>query len=306
MAFSLGGIGAKAGSYIKDTFRGSSKKPIISTDTPKKPFVIYANIKKPENLTNIFPGTNIPLDIILIIFQQFNLRDLRTFCCVSKEWNRLGSHPFFSKPAFFKEFAFGPNHWNTHCGENTISQEESKEAFDLLPDNINEILKSPCQAFPGYRIMKFHRLVWIPKKINDQMFKGHFLGEFLEHFLLENPIQSGWVLMTEVILPKSSNKSYAEQCVLLKSLNKSGITDYTIPNVVEIIICIWAEYSKTNIKLLNENLIRYTRCQSNGRTLRIGCFGENDIKFSYDDFNSYTLGMVGMWRFPEIDPWIIL
>ena len=303
MAFSFGGIGKNSGFYMHETIKTLPQKPVV--DTPKKPFVIYANTKKPSNLINIFK-ISVPEEISLSILQQLNLRDLETFCCVSKAWNKIGSHPYLAKNLIFNEFAFGPSHWNTYYGENTISEEVAANAFLLLPDNINEILKSFSLVFPGARIMDTHVLTWIPKALNEQVFNIDLISQLLIGLPGLNAIKSGWVLMTKRVIPESINKSYTIQKRLLQNLNKSGLTDYAVPTLAETVVCIYAEYLRSKRRLFSDDPISYTRCQYEGNLARIGCFSESGIGISDDDYDNPYLGLAVLWRFPDIDPWVLI
>ncbi len=88
-----------------------------------------------------------PKDIYSNIFSKLNFKDYQKIFSVCKEYLRIVNDPILSKEVIFKEFGFGPLLWNKFFG-NTISNEVIDKAFNSLPNDINEILKSPCPAFP--------------------------------------------------------------------------------------------------------------------------------------------------------------
>ena len=113
------------------------------------PAPIYGNLVESTTLNSIFPVTNILPEIILIIFQNLSFKKFVNCSLVSKDWNRLTNDQFISKHMVFQKIAFNPAHWNTYCGEGTLDNDQMDKAFRGLPNNIWEILKSSCPAFPG-------------------------------------------------------------------------------------------------------------------------------------------------------------
>lgn len=238
---------------------------------------------------------NIPLpfhaDIWKVIFSTLNFKDLQACSLTSRECYKLANDPVFSKGVVFNEFCFNPSHWNKYCGDGTVSTKEIEKALQLLPPNINEILKSPCPVFPDQRIMDSHILVWIPETINGKALTIENLGKLLKlqtefssnlmgYRSWDNTarkdgfesVKSGWILMTTHILPDSRNKSYIEQQGIVVNLNKSGQTDYRLPKAGEVIVCIIAEYLRSKKRLFDGDdgkNYTYTRCQE--------IFGDNQV-----------------------------
>ena len=67
--------------------------------------------------------------------------------------------------------------------------------------------------------------------------------------------RSHWVLMTRDIIPKSRNKSYDNQKAMLEG------TDYVLPQAVEAVACILAEFVASGTYLYGRDpLLTYTRC----------------------------------------------
>ena len=65
--------------------------------------------------------------------------------------------------------------------------------------------------------------------------------------------------MTKDVLPESRNKSYARQQEMITELAQKNI-GYEVPETLEAVACIFAQYFGSNIRLFNE-LSSYTRCK---------------------------------------------
>ena len=240
---------------------------------------------------------NFPLpyhpDIWKVIFFKLNFKELQKCSLVSKECYKLANDPIFSKEVIFNEFCFNPNHWNKFYGMSTVSNEEIDKAFKLLPNNINEILKSPCPAFPNKRIMDTHVLTWIPETINGKTVTINSFIELLKQqaesseskidiVIWDRIIQqegskqlkSGWVLMTKDIIPGSRDKSYFRQIELITELNGNGQTNYRVPKTDEVIVCIMADYLKSKKRSFSSDPWTYTYCQEyiNNHQVLVGGF----------------------------------
>ena len=258
-------------------------------------------------------------DIWKVIFSTLNFKDLQNCSHVSKECYKLANDPVFSKEVVFNEFCFNPSHWNKFCGDGTVSNEEIEKAFKLLPPNINEILKSPCPAFPGKRIVDTHMLVWIPESINGKKLTLDSFGKLLKqqpefannptgyrriggHIAQQkggNQIKSGWVVMTTDVIPDSRNKSYAKQQKMVANLNKSGQTDYRVPKAGEAIVCIMADYLRSKKRLFSDDPWAYTRCQENvgGYEVVAGGFASSGLSVCINNFDHEYIGVAGLRDF---------
>lgn len=264
------------------------------------PAPIYGNLVESTTLNGIFPVTDIMPEIILIIFQNLSFKKFVNCCLVSKDWNRLTNDQFISKHMVFQKIAFNPAHWNTYCGEGTVDNDQMDKAFRRLPNNIWEILKSPCPAFPGQRIMDTQMLVWIPEFIKGEALTIESFGELLKQkfeFFNHNtnyiqmiwqqtesgrrskgfgkirrkiavqegnkPINSGFVLMTTDILKGSRAKTHAHAKIPddFEKLNQNNQTDWRTPKLGEAIVCIMSEYLRSGKRFFNENPITFTRCE---------------------------------------------
>jgi F-box-like len=225
----------------------------------------------------------VPRELLLEIFSQVNLTTLGAIYLVSKRWKQLASDPLLWKGIIYRDKAFGSEKWIQHFGKGIIKNEDSEEAFSSLPEDIGEILRSPCPAFPKKRIIQTHMLVWIPKIINGVPLTLKSLGEltkqyfnqkycyisgyrFIEnaviHELGDKPIgKHAWVLMTNSVLPGSRNKSYANQQNLVADLAKKTLVLYEVPDALKASVCIFAEYFNSGTRLFSSNPWTYTSCQ---------------------------------------------
>ncbi|MBI3901259.1 MAG: hypothetical protein HY324_03800 [Chlamydiia bacterium] len=153
---------------------------------------------------------------------------------------------------------FGKAEWKNHFGN--IGEEPP------LPRNIEEILNSPCpfSEDKSVKVKDTHMLVLVPATINEESVTLDMLQEFFETnypaydgFLLQGEHgatavgKSHWVLMTKAVIPESRNKSYNDQKAMLKG------TDYVLPQAVEAVVCILAEFIISKTHLYN---MTYTRC----------------------------------------------
>lgn len=216
-------------------------------------------------------------DIWNVILSKLNFKELQKCSLVSKECYKLANDPIFSKEVVFNEFCFNPSHWNKFFGCGTVLNEEIDKAFKLLPNNINEILKSPCLKFPLKRIMDTHMLIWIPETINGKTVTINSFIELLKQqaesseskidIAIWNRIiqqeggkqlKSGWVLMTTDIILGSRDKSYFRQIKLIAELNGNGQTNYRISKTGEAIVFIMADYLKSKKRSFNCDPWTYT------------------------------------------------
>jgi len=217
----------------------------------------------------------LPNDVLKIIFDELTLEKVVSCSVVCKIWKRLVKTCLKTK--IFQEYACSPMLWNEIFGKGAVTHEEILKAYRLLPDNIVKILKSPCEIFPGKKIIETHMLVWIPDTIKGKLLTLKSFGELIkqkEEFS-KNPLgyrriwssivlqkggksfNSGWVLMTTEIIPETLNKSYEAQSTLVKSLKGC----YEVPKIAEVVVCIVAYYFKTKTRLFSDGQLNYVRCQ---------------------------------------------
>ena len=104
--------------------------------------------------------------------------------------------------------------------------------------------------------------------------------------------KSGWVFMTEDVLPGSRGKPYAIQEGLVANLDRQ--TPYEVPTTLKAVVCISTKYLKSGKRLFNDKQWTYTRCQEQvqGYHILIGGFGTAGL--SVDFINLYNIACDGV------------
>jgi len=267
-----------------------------------------------DNLKKI---PTIPADIWKEIFLESGIQGLKSSFTVSREWNQFIKNSISFKEYVYKIFAFSPLHWNKFFGEGTLSNQEINNAFKLLPDTLREILKSPCLAFPGKTFMETHKLVWIPEFINEKRLSINSFDELLKQkmgfsknevgYLLiqdevmqnegDKPVECGFMLITNNVLPNSQNINYRAQQLLLESFKEGDLPIYRVPKIGEVMICTITEYLRSGNRLLPDIPWVYTRCQENdecGQVI-VGGLGLLGLFINYALDSPWTsIGVVGL------------
>ncbi len=277
--------------------------------------------KQPVNFAKLLSlSRGLPNEIWKDIFSKVidgDFMDFRNCSLVDRKWNQLADDPMLSKKMIYTGFCFNPSHWNEFCGEGTVSDDEIDKAYASLPNNIDEILKSDCPAFPGYKTIDTHMLVRIPETIKGKPITignlGALLKEQLEFFhhesgyrLIENlivqqegdkPIKSCWVLMTTDVIPYSRNETYDRLLILVNSLNKkNGQTGYRVSKTVEAIVLLAAEYLRSKKCLFSDETLTYTRCQENvqGYQVVVGGFALSGLRVDGNNYDYDNIGVAGL------------
>lgn len=280
-------------------------------------------VKLPSPLLNL-------LDDIwkLIFFQltEMNFKNLWKCSQVDRKWKDLTNDPMLTKKMIYEGFCFNPSSWNNYCslwakirGKETVSRDEIEKAYELLPNNIDKILKSNCPAFEDKRIIDTHMLVWIPKKIKGQPVTINNFEKLLEERLEfskygircfrdeiihqegDKIIKSGWALMTTYVIPDSRNKSYIEQKNRVEGFTVDGKKDFHVPKIGEAIVCICAEYFRTKKRLFEFGT--YTRCEETTESINkvwqsiVGFFDDNGIAISLNLTDCDIVGVAALHRF---------
>jgi len=218
-------------------------------------------------------------DVLKEIFAKLELKQVMNISSVCKEWYKLANDDLLIKKLIYQKNAINPVHLNKFFGSDTITSEEIENAFESLPVNIYEILKNSNPAFLKKMIMDTHTLVWIPKTIKGkpltintfrgllkqkQLFPVSDGYQYIWHKIVnqmgEKPVTPGFVLMSRAVLPGSTNKTYAEQKILVCSMNRNDQILLEIPTLIETIICIHLNYLKTGEFNFNDKPLMYTRC----------------------------------------------
>ena len=196
--------------------------------------------------------------------------------------------------------AFGKAKWATYFGD--IGQEPP------LPNNIQQILSSPCPFWPNKKVEETHMLVLIPVNVNGKPLTVKSLGKLVKapkqgnaskysYFDLgkykakDLPVpKSYWVLMTRDVLEGTRSISYAEQTKIVAGFRQKTGIHYEVPRVLEATVCIFMIHASTGTKLYGDSPFTYTRCQEvyrEGWQLVAGDFAAAGLDV-YDGYRYYS------------------
>ena len=209
-------------------------------------------------------------------------------------------------------YQVGKSEWTDYFGD--VGEEPP------LPDDLDELMHSPCPFWLGNQIKDTHLLVLIPEQVNGKALTLDYLGE-----LIEQPQGSGhgtkyrgdwyakyvrpsigsqgsgssyWVLMTRDVLPGSRWKSYADQCKLVEDhAARTGLA-YELPGALEAAVVMLLHYVRSGERLYSDNPWTYTRCRDkdkDGDPVAVGGFSSGGISlynFIYDHCTDH--GVAGL------------
>ena len=160
------------------------------------------------------------------------------------------------------DWGFGAKKWAKYIGE--VGEEPP------LPENLEQILKSPCPYWEGKQIKDTHMLTLIPATVNGKELTLERLGELVKtpkaghagHYTAWYPRGNEkakadrpyWALMTKDVIPETRTKIYDKQRKLLKA-------GYEAPKLIEAAVSIFMAYVSEKEELYKEESLTYTRCQ---------------------------------------------
>lgn len=299
-------------------FINASKRYVIGEGKRKDTFTSC----KPHVHNKQEPVDSLIVDCAIKIFSYLNGAELATCCLVSKEWNgfvKEDQNNTLWKAIISRELSFGKEKWGKYFGDIGIEPP--------LPENIYEILKSPCPVFPGKTVAKTHLLVLVPEKVNEIPLCINNLGELVKtpkkgnktgYNYIWDPIvnkhgnspanKSHWVLMTGNVLEGSRAKIYADQVKIVAMLAEKAKIDYQIPKTLEAAVCILTKYVDTGKRLFVDTGIRLfsrepstlTRCQEEiyGHQIVVGSFSSDGLGVGYEnEFFSSNIGVAALREF---------
>ncbi|MCU0317884.1 MAG: hypothetical protein MUC61_00895 [Amoebophilaceae bacterium] len=239
--------------------------------------------------------------------QFSNLKLERRYACIRSD---------NSSRALFLSYVFGAEAWKQYLGEVGVEP--------ALPDDIDEILYSPCPFWPGERVRDTHLLVLVPSAVDGKPFTLNLLEKLVDvpkrgehntqYSIYDNGIQcslgnqsfdsSYWVLMTRDTLLRSRVKTYtAQKELIFAHAHRMGIP-YRMPHVLEAATVILSHYVRTGERLYAHDPWTYTRCQDvvaddyqNECSIVVGGFFDEGLCISTSNFVSCELGASGLRTF---------
>lgn len=311
---------------------GERKQPLEFASTAKNS-LLKSIVKKTIQSENIIKTMNNPVDSLIFdtaieIFSYLKSSDFIACNLVYKKWNefiREDKENFLWNAIIKREFAFGKEKWEKYLGE--VGEAPP------LPNNIFEILKSPCQAFPGKSVAMTHVLTLIPQRVNEKpltlrsienLVKKPKQGNKTNFGFIWNRVKSQhgnkqvnesyWVLMTKDVLRDSRDNKYSQKGSIARSamvdeLSKKTDGKYQIPKLLEATVCIFTKYVENGTYLFNTNPRTYIYCKEkhavfgrwNGglHPLVIGDFDQKGlcISLSCSDIDWSYFGVAALRRF---------
>lgn len=256
------------------------------------------------------PVDTLIADTAIKIFSYLNGASLRLCCLICKEWNTFVKEDKDNSlwnAVIGREIAFGKEKWAKYFGD--IGK------VPPLPENICEVLSSPCPSFDEKTIAASHMLVLIPEKINGipltlnslrELVKTPMEGYKTDFSYISTRIidelgnksieNSYWVLMTRNLLEESKGKSYEVQNAMIFDLICKAKASYRVPKVLEAAICIFTKYVSTGKLLFSSDPLTYTRCQEKYEPFQaaIGGFGSKgpDLSYIYLERNKHGIAVL--------------
>jgi hypothetical protein len=179
---------------------------------------------------------------------------------------------------------FGEEQWRANFG--------NVGAVPLLPEDIGNILRSPCPYWPGETVGDTHMLVLIPASVNGEPLTFNSFERLVQNVTdpdhktgyrhVYDPIRdtygnvapqgSQWVLMTKDVIPESRDKSFAEQTALVKVSE-----DHDVPDFLTATVSILAHFVNTGVCLFSIDPWTYTRCKEQINVSQMGGVNVNQI-----------------------------
>lgn len=258
-------------------------KPIYTNDQ-NNPYPVINSLPPGDDLG---PIHKIPNDVFSVIFAhagEQSLGSLMSCKSVNTQWKKILFNDCALRSKVENKIAFGPEDWAQHMGMR-ISNEDIQAAYAMLPDNMEQILNSPCPVSTeeGKLVKDTHMLVYILSSISEKDKDGNVitkditlrsLGELVEDrlskegksrdvegygFILDKALEQldksvgegHWVLMTKDVLggmdtvKGSRNKPFTVQQDMLKELSKDCGADYVAPKTLEAVAAIIAQFLRT-------------------------------------------------------------
>lgn len=200
------------------------------------------------------------------------------------------------------------------------------EKIPPLPDNIVNILLSPCPIKKGKQIKDTHILTLVPREAgNLNKFEQTLRRYGEQHYPQnENPLQyryfsqtaryehgttpfrpTHWVLMTNGVLPGSRNKTFQTQLKLIENLSKRAGAEHEAPTLQQAVTAMMTHKVATGVTLYRAGnagdnyLYTCTRVQerTNNCPLIVGGFAPSGLSISYDYIAHEDFGVAARRKF---------
>lgn len=201
---------------------------------------------------------NMPLrDVVNIIFQSLNAKELVKCGSITKNWYAMINHRFAPIRSLIYKKSINPRDWITRFKMTTIGNEEIKNAFRSIPLNID---------------LEMHAFTWMPKGVTfnfivESLIKSHTLSyvtltqEVIHEYGSLEIEKSGWTIITRSLLPESKNKILQQQLDLIKDLNQKTGLQHEYPKLLKTVIHLVSHHIKFDHLLLDSFT---TRCDEAG------------------------------------------
>lgn len=202
------------------------------------------------------PINDLPDDPIVEIFSYLGLVDLCRASNTCRSWKQVEEKSQLLNRYVYNTIAFGKTQWIKYYGKGVV--ENDQEDLKALPKDIFKILLTQLPD-SRERVLDSQILVWIPKQINGKYLTIKTFLEivspncFKSYVYLnypndnENSVEkSHWVLMSKDVLASSKGKSFEKLKVLVKEFSEKTKIAYEMPNLLDVIVCIFAEYVRSD------------------------------------------------------------
>jgi hypothetical protein len=180
------------------------------------------------------------------------------------------SPPSPSQIAQILSEAFGKVAWEYYLGE--VDEEPG------LPDNIEEILDSPCPFWAGKKVKETHLLVLMPTMVDGKPFTLDLLqclvkrpkkglstdcelddddSTLQKNLREETPrTRAYWILMTRDVVPATRGKSHNVRQDVLRDIQRNH-ADYKLPSVLEAATVVLTHYVRSKGEWIYEEASTY-------------------------------------------------
>lgn len=317
----LSGIFIAIRSIVTATFSQSVRKSIWKRFTKKHTTVRFGKpIPSPIKNASFSISPTLPTDTdytkylpkeILneVLSYLDDPKDLARCLRVNKQWNKVANQDGLWE-AFFPKEAFGKKEWATYFGD--IGKEPP------LPREVYGILNSPCPVYSEKKVAETHTLILIPKTVDGEeltfnkwkvLIKSPISGNatdfrydapIAQEYGDKSPPETHWVLVLNDVIPGSRNKRYADQTTLVANLAKLAKADYKVPNMLDVMACIFMKYVSSKVRLLSNDPRTYTRCQEGvfgTFQVVVGCFAPSGFSVSSLRYGHGETGVAALRKF---------